>query len=93
MEIAEPSIEAGFLACVRRGASEVVAIPCLLSRGRHVTEDIPRLLAEAAAGSGIPFSLAAPLVEQDGFIDLLLTAAGSTVEGSTARGTAVAADE
>lgn len=75
MEIAEPSIHAGFWACIHRGATEVVAIPCLLSRGRHVSEDIPRLLSEAAVGSSIPFSLAAPLVEHDGFIELLLTAA------------------
>lgn len=75
MEIAEPSIFAGFSACIQRGATEVVAIPCLLSRGRHVSEDIPRLLTEAATGKGVPFSLAAPLVEHEGFIDLLLAAA------------------
>lgn len=48
MELAEPSIAAGFDGCVRRGATEVVAFPYMLSPGKHSTRDIPRLVAEAA---------------------------------------------
>ncbi len=48
MELAEPSIEAGFRACVDAGATEVVAFPYMLSPGRHSTGDIPALVAEAA---------------------------------------------
>ena len=49
MELAEPSIEAGFAACVEAGAREVVAFPYMLSPGRHSTGDIPDLVAAAAA--------------------------------------------
>jgi sirohydrochlorin ferrochelatase len=49
MELAEPSIAQGFEACVSGGATEVVAFPYMLSPGKHVTRDIPRLVAEAAA--------------------------------------------
>ena len=49
MELAEPSIAAGFAECVERGATEVVAFPYMLSPGRHSTGDIPHLVAEAAA--------------------------------------------
>ena len=49
MELAEPSIEQGFASCVRRGATEVVAFPYMLSPGRHSTSDIPHLVAVAAA--------------------------------------------
>jgi sirohydrochlorin ferrochelatase len=78
MEIAEPSISAGFRSCVLRGARRVVAIPCLLSRGRHVAEDIPALLREAAtAYPEVPFALSAPLSEHDGFIELLVAASES----------------
>ncbi len=49
MELAEPSIAAGFGACVSAGATEVIAFPYMLSPGKHVTRDIPRLVAEAAA--------------------------------------------
>jgi sirohydrochlorin ferrochelatase len=48
MELAEPSIPSGFAECVRAGATEVVAFPYMLSPGKHVTRDVPRLVAEAA---------------------------------------------
>lgn len=48
MEIAEPSIEAGFAACVAAGATEVIAFPYMLSPGKHSTADIPRMVSEAA---------------------------------------------
>jgi sirohydrochlorin ferrochelatase len=48
MELAEPSINAGFAACVAAGATEVVAFPYMLSPGKHSTRDIPRLVAKAA---------------------------------------------
>ena len=49
MELAEPSIPAGFAECVARGATEIVAFPYMLSPGRHSTADIPHLVADAAA--------------------------------------------
>lgn len=48
MELAAPSIAEALAACRRRGATEVVVVPYFLSTGRHVTEDIPRLVAQAA---------------------------------------------
>ena len=48
MELAEPSIAAGFTDCVRNGATEVIAFPYMLSPGKHVTRDVPRLVSEAA---------------------------------------------
>jgi sirohydrochlorin ferrochelatase len=48
MELAEPSIAQGIAACVDAGATEVVAFPYMLSPGKHVTRDIPRLVEDAA---------------------------------------------
>jgi len=48
MELAEPSISQGFADCVHAGATEVMAFPYMLSPGKHVTRDVPRLVAEAA---------------------------------------------
>jgi sirohydrochlorin ferrochelatase len=48
MELAEPTITQGFAECVRAGATEVIAFPYMLSPGKHVTRDVPRLVAEAA---------------------------------------------
>jgi len=48
MELAQPTIAQGFDACVQKGATHVVAIPYMLSPGRHATTDIPRLVQQAA---------------------------------------------
>lgn len=64
MELAEPSIADAFARCVELGATEVVIVPYFLAPGRHWTEDIPRLAAEAAApfaAQGIRHVVAPPL--------------------------------
>ena len=48
MELAEPTIEQGFDACVAAGAAEVIVHPYFLGPGRHSISDIPRLVAQAA---------------------------------------------
>ena len=49
MEIAEPSIATAYARCVELGASRIVVIPFFLGPGKHWTQDIPRLTADAAA--------------------------------------------
>src|SRR5215216_3631416 len=49
MELAEPTIAQGFAECARGGATEVIAFPYMLSPGKHVSRDVPRLVAESAA--------------------------------------------
>ena len=53
MELAEPSIITAYAKCVERGAERVIVCPFFLGPGKHWTQDIPRLTAEAAA----PFPL------------------------------------
>lgn len=48
MELAEPSIATAFDRCVQRGAKRVIVFPYFLSPGRHWTEDIPAIVAQAA---------------------------------------------
>lgn len=48
MELAEPSIETAYERCVQRGATRVVVAPYFLGPGKHWTQDIPRLTANAA---------------------------------------------
>jgi len=48
MEIAEPSIATAYARCVERGAERIVVIPFFLGPGKHWTQDIPRLTADAA---------------------------------------------
>lgn len=62
MEIAEPTIAQGFDACVADGAREVIVHPYFLAPGSHYNEDIPRLVAEAAANHpGVRWTITEPL--------------------------------
>ncbi|HEY8748348.1 MAG TPA: CbiX/SirB N-terminal domain-containing protein [Tepidisphaeraceae bacterium] len=49
MELAEPSIATAYARCVERGANRVVVVPFFLGPGKHWTQDIPRLTADASA--------------------------------------------
>jgi sirohydrochlorin ferrochelatase len=73
MEIADPTIAQGFSRCVEQGATTVVIHPFMLAPGRHVTEDLPRLIAEAAEShGGVAFAMAAPLGSHAGVIDAVI---------------------
>ena len=62
MDLASPTISEAFDRCVARGARTVVIHPYFLLPGRHWSEDIPRLAAEAAARhSGVSYLVTAPL--------------------------------
>lgn len=68
MELAEPSIAAAFAKCVERGAETVVVFPYFLSPGRHWSQDIPALTADAAKNhSSVRYQVTSPL----GLHDLL----------------------
>jgi len=78
MELAEPSIASAVQACVARGVTSIVCVPCFLARGRHVTTDIPQQFTAALAPyPGLAFRMAAPLSEQPGFLELLARAGGA----------------
>ena len=73
MELAEPTIANGFARCVEQGATKVVVHPFMLAPGRHATEDLPRLVAEAAAQhQGVSFAMAGPLGSHAGVIDAVI---------------------
>ncbi|OMP67242.1 sirohydrochlorin chelatase [Domibacillus epiphyticus] len=48
LELAKPSIEEGIASCVKKGATEIVAVPFLLLTAGHAKEDIPEELFKAA---------------------------------------------
>lgn len=62
MELAEPTLEQAFEACVAAGAKDVTILPYMLSPGRHAKQDIPRLAAAAArAHPDVALRVAEPL--------------------------------
>jgi sirohydrochlorin ferrochelatase len=82
MELADPSIADAFARCVEQGATRVVAHPFMLTKGRHVSEDIPRLVAEAAkAHEGVDFVIAAPLGSHAGIIEAVVARCDEALAG------------
>jgi sirohydrochlorin ferrochelatase len=72
MEIAEPSIATAYAKCVQRGAERVVVCPFFLGPGKHWTNDIPRLTAEASQKfPGTHYHVTMPLGIDDLILDLL----------------------
>ena len=64
MELARPSIADAVAKCAAAGAKRVVVAPYFLSRGRHITEDIPALVASAQAEHpGVECIVADPIGE------------------------------
>jgi sirohydrochlorin ferrochelatase len=47
MEIATPTIQDGIASLLELGVDEIVCHPFFLSPGRHVQEDIPRIVKDA----------------------------------------------
>ena len=86
MELAEPTIEQGIAECVKRGASEVVAFPYMLSPGKHSTRDIPRMIDEAARNfPGVKFSVTPAFGVHEKLGEVVLERAGITPGSVMAR--------
>ena len=69
LELANPSIEDGFRTCVKRGATEIIAIPVFIS-GRSCEKDIPFELekltnqfSDVKVTYGNPFGVSETLVK------------------------------
>jgi sirohydrochlorin ferrochelatase len=76
MELAEPSLADAIARCVAEGARRVVVHPLFLGPGRHLVEDIPRLVAEVAhSHPGVEVWLSAAVGEVPAIADAILAAA------------------
>lgn len=72
MELAEPSIGDAFGSCVQQGAHRIIISPFFLSPGRHWSQDIPSLSAEAAKQHpGVPYIVTAPLGLHELLVDVV----------------------
>ncbi|KAL2335719.1 hypothetical protein Fmac_016932 [Flemingia macrophylla] len=72
MELAEPSIRDAFQSCVKQGAHRVIVSPFFLSPGRHWSQDIPSLSAEAAKEHpGVAYIVTAPLGLHELLVDVV----------------------
>ncbi len=73
MELAEPTISQAFDKCVSEGANHIVVHPYFLAPGRHSTQDIPRMVMDAAAGHPeVSYKVTEPLGIHDNIIEVIL---------------------
>ena len=73
MEIAEPTLEMAFTRCAEHGAKRIVVLPYFLASGNHVSNDIPRMAAEAAAKHpNVDWRVAEPLGFDERIIETLI---------------------
>lgn len=73
LEITEPDISTGIDECVQQGANEIRIVLNFLNSGRHVDEDIPKIVSEAHKKyPNIPITISDPLGKQEGIIDLFI---------------------
>ncbi|KAI8470070.1 MAG: hypothetical protein J3K34DRAFT_521638 [Monoraphidium minutum] len=85
MELAEPSIANAIARCAEQGAGRVVVAPYFLSRGRHVQQDVPNLVAAAAAAHpGLELVVADPI----GIDPLMIQLISNRVQAAAAAGAA-----
>jgi sirohydrochlorin ferrochelatase len=83
MELAEPSIATAYARCVERGAQRVVVVPFFLGPGKHWTQDIPRLTADAGTKfSDTTYHVSPTLGIDDLILDLLDKRASGCVENN-----------
>eukprot|EP01031_Cornospumella_fuschlensis_P025521 gene25521-30811_t len=80
MEMAEPSIQEAYDRCIQQGANLIVCHPYFLSFGKHVRDDIPSLVEEAAKRHpGSRFTITDPLGVQEGIVGLIMQAVQNKV--------------
>ncbi len=72
LELAEPTLAAAVKDLAAAGATRIVVAPYFLVMGVHLTQDLPRLIAEAAAGvPGVELVSTPPLDGHSALADIL----------------------
>jgi sirohydrochlorin cobaltochelatase len=72
LELVAPDLRTAAAALITGGAGAVRVVPLFLGMGKHLREDLPRLLDDLrAAHPGVVFSLAPAVGEEPEVIDLL----------------------
>jgi sirohydrochlorin cobaltochelatase len=81
LSLAAPTLAQAARDCVAAGVCEVTVVPCFIAAGRHVREDLPRLVAELrAAHPGVAFRLAAALGAHPALAEALVERAEQAME-------------
>jgi len=73
LEIAHPSIPEGIDICIEKGATKIIILLNFLNAGKHVDEDIPRIVDEARGKHpGVTFTVTQPVGKHNQIVKLFL---------------------
>ena len=73
LEIEKPSIPEGIDLCVRKGARDITILVNFLNSGKHVDEDIPRIIREAKTKyPSVNFRITIPIGQHSKITELFL---------------------
>ena len=73
LEIESPSIPQGIDLCAQKGATEIIILLNFLNSGRHVDQDIPRIVEESRRRyPQISFRITKPVGQNEGIVKLFL---------------------
>lgn len=79
LELATPSIPDAIESCIAAGATSVVVVPYFLAAGRHVADDIPRIVESVARQhSHVPIRISEHIGMSDAMIPLILASASGS---------------
>jgi sirohydrochlorin ferrochelatase len=82
LELAEPTLSATVKDLAAAGATRIVVAPYFLVMGVHLTQDLPRLIAEAAAEvPGVELVSTPPLDGHPALADILSERARTAIAG------------
>ena len=83
LELTEPSIADAIDVAVAGGASSVVVLPYFLHPGRHLTEDLPRIVAEATdRHAGVAVRLASSFGADPALGEVLAAQVARSLDGA-----------
>jgi len=73
LEIETPSIPDGIETCIQKGATDILILLNFLNSGRHVDEDIPKIIEKAKRQyPNISFHISKPVGQHENIIKLFL---------------------
>lgn len=85
LELADPSLGEAVTALAARGIRRILVTPYFLTMGRHLTEDLPKLLAEARAQHpDLSIEASPPLDGHPDLAGILASRANALLESPTA---------
>jgi len=83
LELMQPTLADAIAALRRQGVEAIRVVPVFLAAGRHLSDDLPRLAAQARERfPGIRIDVEPPIGEQSSVIDAIAAAIGSGARAS-----------